>query len=160
LSESRAEQCVDMGAAQFFDGMSTCVTSVLPPQSGNRYGPEQLSRDTGAWCEGSPGDGLREEIRFYFFNSAAPMWFYIQNGYVKSSKAYTRNSRVSVLRMSNDAGQSKDIFLEDTPDEQIIYVPWDRDGAFWIQFEIREVFRGSKYRDTCISQFTPDFEGG
>lgn len=158
-SESRAEQCVDMGPTQYFDKLSTCVTSALPPQGNNRYGPEQLSSEDGAWCEGSPGDGLHEEIRFYFLNSAAPMWFYIRNGYVKSSNAYTRNGRVAAFEMSDDAGNVKVVFLEDRPDEQVIYVPWDREDIVWIQFEIRKVYRGSKYSDTCISQFTPDFEG-
>lgn len=160
VAESRAEQCVDMGPTQYFDAMSTCVTSVLASQGSNRYGPEQLSDESGAWCEGSTGDGLKEEIRFYFLNSAAPMFFYIRNGYVKSSNAFGQNGRVAAFKLSDDAGNAKVIYLEDTPDEQLIYVPWDREDIVWIQFEIREVFRGSKYRDTCISQLGPDFEGG
>ena len=64
-----------------------------------------------------------------------------------------------MLRMSDDAGNFEDVRLQDTRSEQYFDVPWNRESIGWIQFEIRAVYRGSKYKDTCISSFGPDFEG-
>ena len=158
-AESRAEFCASWGATQYFDELSTCVTSKLSPQGKNRYGPEQLLGEAGAWCEGVSGNGLGQEIRFYFIGAGSPKRFHIQNGYIKSRKAFRRNGRIALLRMRDDAGNVEDVRLQDTRSEQYFDVPWDRENISWIQFEIRAVYRGSKYKDTCISSFGPDFEG-
>ncbi len=49
-AESRAEKCtLSEGPAQFYNEMTTCVTSVLQSQRRNRYGPEQFHNEQGAW---------------------------------------------------------------------------------------------------------------
>ncbi len=161
-AESRAEKCtLSVGPAQFFDDMRTCVTSVLQSQGRNRYGPEQFNNEQAAWCEGVPGDGVGEEIRFYFSGAASPFGFSIENGYGKSAKAFRNNGRVAAMRMSDDAGDFVDIYLKDVPESQYFKVPWhaDRPKVNWFRFTILKIYPGRKYKDTCIGFIGPDFEG-
>ncbi len=161
-AESRAEKCaLSVGPAQYFDDMTICVTSVLQSQGRNRYGPEQFNNERAAWCEGAPGHGVGEEIRFYFSGAASPLRFSIENGYGKSARVFRNNGRVAVMRMSDDAGDFMDIHLKDVSDKQYFKVPWhaDRPDVSWFQFTILKVYPGRKYKDTCISFIGPDFEG-
>jgi hypothetical protein len=158
-AESRAEICATASATQYFQEMAVCVTSVLPSQSENSYGPENLNNEQGAWCEDWPGAGIGEEIRFYFSNAATPGRFIIRNGYDKSIESFRQNDRVAVFRMRDDADNVVDVRLKDLAGEQSINVPWQRDEVIWIQFEIRVIYSGGENSDTCISHFSPDFEG-
>jgi len=158
-THSQTLKCDSMGSTQFFMSMNICVSSVLAPQGKNHYGPEQFGRDRGAWCEGAEGNGEGEVIQFFFTDASSPNRFFINNGYDKSRKAFRRNGRVAVLRMSDDADNSMTVYLQDMKGEQTIAVPWPRNNIRWIKFTIIDVYRGSKYSDTCISSFSPDFEG-
>ena len=59
---SAGERCARNGAETY------CVSSVLPSQFGNSYGPENLFKQTDgvAWVEGKPGQGVGEWITVEF----------------------------------------------------------------------------------------------
>ena len=134
-----------------------CVSSVLPPQMGINYGPDVLSKQEGAWCEGVPGYGNGEwiEIRFRpdrFFQS-----IYLVNGYAKSAETFLNNSRVKQFKINTSDGLVTIANLQDHSREQIIRLP-RKVKASSIRLTIIDVYRGAKYADTCLSKLVVDIE--
>lgn len=119
-----------------------------------------------AWVEGVKGHGKGESVTYHFGEYAPRITHIIvANGYVKSNKAWKENSRVKTLKLYyNDKPvallQLEDIMgiqtfnFEDTPfgtprkenGETINEKPWT------LRFEIVDVYPGSKYDDTAISE--------
>ena len=80
----------------------------------------------------------------------------MRNGYAKSDRIYARNSRVKRLRISASNGARVGLSLQDTPD-------WQRSDSLaqlvnvsWIKFKIEQVYPGSQYQDTAITEIRLD----
>ena len=71
-----------------------CSSSVLPPQMGTNYGPDNLFTERGAWCEGVPGSGIGEWFMVRLRPSLFFQTIYVVNGYSKSPEAFRNNGRV------------------------------------------------------------------
>ena len=73
--------------------MSYCVSSVLATQSGNSYGLENLwdGDDSTAWCEGAAGS-TGEYLALRVSGGPPFHWLVFNNGYAKSTTAFTRNA--------------------------------------------------------------------
>ena len=152
-----AEQCFHMGATQFIDGLSYCVSSVLSPQSGNYYGPENLwdGDDRTAWCEGAQGtSGEYLAIRVRGGPAFSRIWFH--NGYVKSDKTFTRNARPRTLDIYTDTGLHFQHRLEDHGVDQVLDLPGYAQNEILIR--ILDVYPGTHYADTCLNGVFIDFE--
>jgi hypothetical protein len=143
------------------------ASSFLSPGKNTTYSARNihdLSYET-AWVEGAKDDGIGEFIEYHFppenprINKLT-----VVNGYVKSQKTWIENSRVKKLKMYINDQVVAIIFLEDVKNEQIFQVdpigyserkdydvlltkPW-----YTIKFEIMEVYPGSKYKDTAITE--------
>ena len=110
-----------------------------------------------AWVEGVEGDGIGEKIT-YTFDYPAGYWtgLLIHNGYGKSESVWAANNRIKTLRVSIEDKALFDVELSDTRVEQLVpmyyYMAEEFSGSFSISFEIREVYPGTKYKDTCISE--------
>ena len=89
-----AETCHEQ--SHQFGKSRVCVRSVLPPQGGNKYGPDNLFglTDDGAWCEGAKGSGVGERIVYTIDPPQLFRTVQIINGYAKSDDAFRRNGRV------------------------------------------------------------------
>ena len=145
------------------------ASSALPQSnSGITYTPDNIhyfSYAT-AWVEAAEGHGIGEWITYTFRpTSARVTTFYIANGYVKSEKAYYENSRVKRLRMYVDNKPFAILNLQDVRREQVFEVgPLGRRNLtddreklellpdMPIKFEILEVYPGSRYTDTVITE--------
>lgn len=148
------------------------VSSFLPAQGSITYGVENLNDAyrLDAWAEGVPGDGIGEsfEIRELYLGGGDDLFRYnemcIVNGYAKNETTWQENNRVKSLKLYFFDEYMGTITLEDTMLPQYIdlspvgmRVGNGCEAKF--RFEIAEVYKGTKYDDTCISGVVVEFEG-
>jgi len=134
-----------------------CVSSVLGPQLGFNYGPDNLFTKRNAWCEGAPGQGIGEWVAVRLDPPLVFRTIYVVNGYVRSPDTFRNNSRVRQFEIETSNGFVTLVTLEDRPDEQAIQLP-SAQRAEWIRFTIRSVYPGQRYSDTCLSGLMVDIE--
>jgi hypothetical protein len=164
MSETNAQSyhCeTAIGATQAFKSATWCATSFLAPQGGNRYGPGNLARD-GAWCEGVRGHGIGERVFFQIeqFNADdTPLAFdrlIISNGYDKSARTFRANARLKDIIITADTGFRMQTRLADIWGERVIMLG-EAVAAKTLSVEIRSVYPGEAYQDSCLSLLTPDY---
>jgi hypothetical protein len=130
----------------------TCVTSVLPSQGRNNYGPQQITgSEEGAWCEGVAGPGVGEAVTIYQDPPMVIGSLTFKNGYAKSDQTFRANGRIKRARIDTSGGYSKEITLQDSALGELIKLPPSR--IAWVKLTILQVYPGSRHSDTCISQF-------
>jgi hypothetical protein len=141
------ERCARNGVETY------CVSSVLPSQFGNSYGPENLFKGTDAvaWVEGRPGQGVGEWITVEFDELRSVTAVELRTGYQKSADIFSKNGRVRQLRMQFSDGESRTVTLADRQGAEVYKL--DRPvKAYWIKFTIEGVYPGKTYTDTAISK--------
>jgi len=143
-------------------------SSSLPSQKGNTYVADNagdLSFET-AWVEGAKGNGIGESVSYYFLpQSPRVTEIIIANGYVKTEKAWKENGRVKKLLFSLNGEPIAILELQDVRQEQSFTfgpIGYDREKytidelkeqeMLVFTFTILEVYPGSKYTDTAISE--------
>ena len=150
------------------------VSSTLS-EKGYTYAPQNLfdSDKTTSWCEGSPGEGIGEWIQIDYNSEGSPsdveyIDLKILPGYAKSAALYAANSRpakisVEVIdrttkkRINNIKAQ---IFnIQDKLELQAFRIPIEstidlsKIGFF---IKIEDIYKGSKYKDMCITELNLD----
>ena len=135
-----------------------------------------------AWVEGEKGTGIGEWVEIEFTNSAKITTMQIANGYLKSQKTYFENASIKTLKCeftlqvgNSERKITKNIKLEKFKEynllglpesseyyseaaidfKEIILSPNDIDYLYSIKkarLTILEVYPGTKYEDTCISE--------
>lgn len=119
-----------------------------------------------AWVEGKEGDGIGEWISFTFRKPLDIEELRIINGYTKSEAVYSANNRVKRFKievitdddkMISDTFDMKDLTFKETIEQcgqRIIKNQSENKVVIKkITLTILDVFKGSKYEDTCISEF-------
>jgi hypothetical protein len=130
----------------------TCVSSMLPSQGANSYGPDQITgTGEGAWCEGVAGAGIGEAVVIYQDPPQVIGSLVFANGYIKSEQSFRSNGRVKRARIDTSGGYSREVTLKDTSQYEEIKLPPSR--IAWAKLTILEVYPGARYSDTCISKF-------
>ncbi|MYM54490.1 HEAT repeat domain-containing protein [Thalassovita mangrovi] len=153
------ETCFTQGSGQFAFAIHTCVSSVLPSQSGNSYGPRNLSdgNPNTAWCEGVRGPGIGETITLHIDEGASFRRLQIANGYGKSQAAFQANGRPRLIEITTDRTPPTQVVLIDQPG--MLPVPLLQSAEYkWVRLRILSVYPGMKYDDTCVGFVGPDFE--
>ncbi len=145
-------------------GTFYCVSSYLPTSGINRsdYGPASLfdGSDRTAWVEGRTArrdDGIGEWILLDWQRERRVRGFTLKNGYWKSKRLFAANGRVVRLRARFSSGRAMDIKLRDNARSQRIALA-KPETATWVQLEILQARRGTKYSDTAITELKPSFE--
>ena len=148
------------------------ASSVLAPQGKTSYDASHLAIDDreNIWAEGVDGYGIGESIeikQMYLGTGHAELTLYsmcIVNGNAKSATKWQENSRVKSMKLYYECEYLGDIELEDTIKPQYIdlsplniKVGNGFDAHF--RFEITDVYKGSKYDDTCLTGIIIDYEG-
>lgn len=135
-------------------GGRVCATSVLDPQFGNRYGVTNLldGNSNTAWVEGAKGDGIGQTLVVEFDTALKPREIALRNGYNKNRSIYTKNGRVKQLTLTTSTGESFRAKLGDRGDWQYLNLENLGQQVRWISLTIDSVYRGSKYRDTAITE--------
>lgn len=125
----------------------------------NTYWPPNLSdgNSSTAWVEGKKGSGIGESIFFRFNFPKKPLSIEIQNGYGKSQDIFNKNGRVKSLLLSASDGTILKIPLRDEMGPQKF--PFQPSAPVnWVSLEILEVYPGTKYDDTCVSEISFQYE--
>lgn len=138
---------------------TAAASSSLTSDGGHTYGPENLNDKDGdnTWAEGAEGDGIGESITLTMKQPQKVTRLYIANGYRKDptdggNAVYQNNNRVKRMSVSLNGGKSFSVELPDDQKEKgIIELPKDAGVVKTVKLTIEEVYRGRKFRDTCIS---------
>ena len=143
---SRKETC------SLIQGFDYCASSVLKPQYGNTYGPDHLVDEDlrTAWVEGKRGQGEGEYVVVDLGKPHQVNGIQIMNGYHKNVRLFRANSRVRGLRLTFSDGSRRNVTLKDEAGVQTIEFPSLE--TRWVQFEIRSVYKGTKYKDTAVTE--------
>ncbi len=157
------------------------ASSTLCSQGKNNYEVKNLTDDkqNTAWVEGKADYGIGEYIAFKMqYDETDPLscfgcvyqFFglcYIQNGYCKSDIIWRANSRVKRFKLYHNNTAICFIDLMDTQRLQVINISKfftqnhegvqegriDVKNGDVLKFEIIDVYKGEKYKDTAISTF-------
>lgn len=129
-----------------------CASTVLAPQYGNTYGPENLVDEDlrTAWVEGVKGQGEGEYVVVDLGGAHNVSAIQIMNGYHKNRRLFEANSRVRRATIRFSTGAERSVVLSDSPGIQTIEL--GKVETKWVQFAIQSVYRGSKYADTAITE--------
>jgi uncharacterized caspase-like protein len=134
-----------------------CVSSVLKPIKGNVYDPGLMfdgNRET-AWVEGEKELGIGETITLHFGRERLLSGFEIVNGYDKNQQIWAGNARVKALEATTRSGALA-ITLQDVRGPS--RVDFERPVRTpYLELRIKDVFPGTKYKDTAISELYPIF---
>lgn len=138
------------------------ASSSLKPQGNKTYfaaKAHDFNHET-VWSEGVPGYGVGEYL-LYEFEGNCPRITTIRilNGYVKNEKKWTENSRVKQILVRYNDEPYVILDLEDSRTLQwfdigiVGYGPEAGVDTSWtLKFEIMDVYPGTKYDDTVISE--------
>ncbi len=112
------------------------------------------------WVEGVPGDGIGEGFTIYNSGVNSAKSFYrdykyllIMNGYISYKKPYLykQNNRIKKIKVTGvKSGKSKILDVLDTPHPQTVDISFITEPED-IRVEIADVYKGTKYDDTCIN---------
>ena len=123
------------------------------------YPIENLSKlvvDT-PWVEGVNGDGIGEGFTIVVpANENVPSYLLIINGYISYNKPYLykQNNRVKKIKVIGiKTGKSKVLNVLDTPHPQTIDISFLKESEN-IRIELADVYKGTKYSDTCLHYCT------
>jgi len=155
------------------------ASSTLAPQGSRSYEISNLSDfdNQTAWVEGTSGQGIGESLTFTFHDFGEGVFgqvyaFFgvcqIINGYTKTPTTWSENSRVKSMTVYFNSSAFAEIELIDTTTMQtfdltpFFNVPQYRQpnptgfspkAGDTLRFEITEVYPGTKYADTAITEF-------
>ena len=133
-----------------------CFSSHLSSDGSINYQPKN-TRDNNkstAWVEGVSGQGIGEHFSLILDNPAQVNSLKIRNGYAKSKRLYLRNSRVHKLRAKASNGEELIIKLKDDSSWQESNLTSRFGVVSWIIFEITDVYAGTHYTDTAITELS------
>ncbi len=150
---SPGESCARKGSETY------CVSSVLKPQFGNSYGPENLFEgpQSSAWVEGQAGQGIGEWIAIEFDGPRTVRSIVVRNGYQKSNDIFHKNNRVRRLRAVFSQGETQTLIVPDRFGSELLTLPKPV-RAYWVKFIIDEVWAANKYTDTAITKLVVNSE--
>jgi len=104
---------------------------------------------TTAWVEGVKDDGIGQWVQINFDTTYKIKYILIRNGYQKSTLTYYNNNRVKKMLIYYSDGTKQEIKLFDKMG--YYRYPIKKKNTRFIKILIKEIFEGSKFNDTCIS---------
>ncbi len=104
------------------------------------------------WVEGVPGDGIGEGFTLTFNGGSVDPTLLLMNGYISFDKPYLyeQNNRIKKIKVKGlTSGREKILDVIDTPHPQTVDISFITEMED-IRVEIAEVYKGTKYDDTCL----------
>lgn len=144
----------------FNDGYGTVdsitASSTLSSQGAHSYRATNLkdSNIETAWVEGVSGYGVGQWIKYQGVRQEQISRIKILNGYVKSDKAWSENARVKLLKVTCNGKPICILELQNSRSLQTFNVEnlLGSNSVNTFTFEILDVYPGTKYQDTAISE--------
>jgi uncharacterized membrane protein YvbJ len=133
---------------------NTITASSKLVESNYNYDPINVAdgnKET-VWVEGASGDGLGEWVKLESDTEQGIVGFSVINGYSKSDNLYYANNRVAKLLVEFSDGTSTIFNLTDRNFNEQGVTFTNIKKTKYVKFTIMEVYNGSKYSDTCISE--------
>lgn len=147
ITANKSPSDFEMSFVYNFDASSSLLWN------GIDYPPEQIADGSlaHAWQEGVEGYGEGEYVTIYFDDLYTIEGMNINAGYQKSKKLYYQNGRPKKISVTFSDGESQIFTLEDVFKQQKIKFdePIETDS---VTIEILSVYKGTKYKDTSISE--------
>lgn len=129
------------------DILSIKATSTLK-DSKDRYNVKNIVDDgQNSWCEGKSKDGIGESYTISFNKPVKLSELWIQNGF-GDPFYWKKNNRVRLLKINTQL-----VLLKDDFNYQKLSLKKPIIGKE-IKFEIAGIYKGTKYRDTCVSNLS------
>lgn len=135
-----------------FSPTSLEASSVLPPENGITYEPDNLFDDSleTAWQENAAGNGVGQWVRFDFGHTITLSAIEIANGYQKDGALFSANPRVETLRVEYSDGTTQQVRLyDDTGFQEITPAPKPTE---WLRLTILSVYPGDTWDDAGFSE--------
>ncbi len=102
-----------------------------------------------SWVEGKNNDGIGEKLTFEFDKAVPIEKICIRNGY-GDLRYYYKNNRIKTISVYINGNKINDFTLIDKFNCQNLSIR--KDNVTKIEIEIKDVYPGTKYKDTCISE--------
>lgn len=117
------------------------------------YTPYNLNDNnlTTPWVEGASGYGKGEYIEFSSLYEREIVHIDINNGYAKNTNLFNKNASVKKIKLEFSDGTEIVKELKNTANTQDITLNRPV-RASWMRLTIIDVYPGSKFEDTCISE--------
>jgi hypothetical protein len=109
------------------------------------------SRSEFAWAEGDKGNGIGQSLNVQFQDEQTITGLEIMNGYQRSDKHFSANTRVKSLILSDEHGTQTEGKLTDSQGEQMVLLATPLKGKN-IKIQIKDVYPGTAYKDMVISE--------
>lgn len=103
-----------------------------------------------SWQEGDSGDGLGSELKYTLDGEYEIRYLKFKLGNWSSEKSYFQNNRPSKLTITA-GGESAQVTFPDVQSEFTVKLSKDV-KAKEVKIMVDQVYQGSKYSDTCISE--------
>lgn len=130
--------------------ITSSSTLVEKNKDSNFYSAENLADNTWkSWCEGTDGDGIGEKLTFDFEKPIKLDTISFRNGY-GDLRYYFTNNRVKTISLYINGKYRKDYTLKDMWNWQEFGI-WAKEVS-QVELVIKDVYPGTKYKDTCISE--------
>jgi hypothetical protein len=160
FSDHQEFMAMQKAYGQPLEGLS--ASSTKSPQGKNNYAANRMwdFDSNTAWVEGEAEYGVGESISFTWrarMHDHTCGSISIMNGYQKSRVLMEKNSRVKAMDLYADGKLRARLDVQDRLGYQIFGISrlGLKDGDI-IKLVIREVYKGSKWKDTCISELTTE----
>lgn len=132
-----------------FDDASSCLV-----ENDQEYPLENLynRKLETPWIEGVPGDGIGEGFTITFNMGDVNPTLLLMNGYISFDKPYLyeQNNRIKKIKVKGlTSGKEKILDVIDTPHPQTVDISFITEMED-IRIEIADVYKGTKYDDTCL----------
>jgi hypothetical protein len=131
------------------------ASSTLPPEAGKTYSAENVILGRGAWVEGVSGQGIGESLTLKLKQPVPVKKLGIRTGYTESEELYLANSRPAALDVTVNGGKPRNVRIPDeclTREFFFFDLPPTEGPVKTIQLKITEVYPGTQFEDTAISQ--------
>ncbi len=104
------------------------------------------------WVEGVKGWGIGENFIIKTWNDKSDNHILLMNGYIsaRNPHLYEENGRIKKIEVKGvKSGKKKNFIVKDTPHPQSIDISFLSEPED-IKITILDVYKGTKYQDTCI----------
>lgn len=135
---------------KFVNGTIQSTSSLKPALA---YGPSNLmdSRKDLGWAESVKGNGIGEAVTFKLSNPVRLTKLKIWNGYQRSPKHFSGNSRLKAFQFGLKGGNLTSYNIEDVSGAQTIDLQGPIEGTEFV-LKVTDAYSGSKYQDLVISE--------